>query len=93
MIDILQPCVSFNRVNTYAWYKKRVYELPEAEGGINDLYAAFSRARKWGDKIPIGIFYQKKGLSYTDRLVGLRSGPLAKHLYDRPRIKEMILMQ
>ncbi len=28
LVDILQPCVSFNKVNTFAWYKKRCYELP-----------------------------------------------------------------
>jgi 2-oxoglutarate ferredoxin oxidoreductase subunit beta len=29
LIDILQPCVSFNKVNTFAWYKKRCYPLPK----------------------------------------------------------------
>src|SRR5512136_2482120 len=28
LIDILQPCVSFNKVNTFAWYKQRCHELP-----------------------------------------------------------------
>ena len=29
ILDILQPCISFNKVNTYAWYNDRVYELDE----------------------------------------------------------------
>jgi pyruvate/2-oxoacid:ferredoxin oxidoreductase beta subunit len=29
LIDILQPCVSFNQVNTYQCYKDRVYKLGE----------------------------------------------------------------
>ena len=28
LIDVLQPCVSFNKVNTFAWYRQRVRELP-----------------------------------------------------------------
>src|SRR5512145_2066021 len=27
LLDILQPCVTFNKVNTYAWYRERVYRL------------------------------------------------------------------
>ena len=30
LVDILQPCVSFNKLNTFAWYKERVYELDAA---------------------------------------------------------------
>lgn len=29
LIDILQPCVVWNRVNTFSWYRERVYHLPE----------------------------------------------------------------
>src|SRR3989304_2078240 len=32
LIDILQPCVSFNHVNTFAWYKERVYKVDEETG-------------------------------------------------------------
>ncbi len=29
LVDIFQPCVVWNKVNTFAWYKERVYHLPE----------------------------------------------------------------
>ena len=29
LIDVLQPCVSFNHVNTYAWYTQRIYDIAE----------------------------------------------------------------
>ncbi len=54
LLEILQPCVSFNKVNTFDWYKKRVYKL----GSDHDPYdrsAAFDRAMEWGDRIPIGV--------------------------------------
>ncbi|PIP38069.1 MAG: 2-oxoacid ferredoxin oxidoreductase [Desulfobacterales bacterium CG23_combo_of_CG06-09_8_20_14_all_51_8] len=90
MIDILQPCPSFNRVNSHAWYKRRVVELPDPPEGANDLEAAFVLARKWGDRIPIGILYQKQGPTYTDRLEALRDGPLCHFSYDKEKVAKLI---
>jgi 2-oxoglutarate ferredoxin oxidoreductase subunit beta len=57
-IEILQNCVSFNKVNTVQWYKNRVYKINE-EPKYNpaDRMMAFARAEEWGDKIPIGILF------------------------------------
>ena len=56
LIDILQPCVSFNKVNTFAWYKKRCYDLPP-EYDPTDWNAAMKVAFEWGDKIPVGVIF------------------------------------
>lgn len=58
-IEILQNCVSFNKVNTVQWYKDRVYKINE-EPKYNpaDRMMAFGRAEEWGDKIPIGILFK-----------------------------------
>ena len=55
LVDILQPCVTFNKVNTYEWYSQRVYHI---EPGYNaeDRVAAFKKALEWGDRIPIGDY-------------------------------------
>ena len=60
LIDILQPCVSFNHKNTYQWYKERVYKL-EQDGKYtpSDKDAAFKKAQEWGERIPIGVFYRE----------------------------------
>jgi len=60
LIDILQPCVSFNHKNTYQWYKERVYKL-EQDGKYNpsDKDTAFKKAQEWGEHIPIGVFYRE----------------------------------
>jgi len=55
VVDILQPCVSFNKVNTYAWYRERVYRLEEPP---KDRYEALRLAETWGERIPIGIFWR-----------------------------------
>lgn len=58
VVDILQPCVSFNKVNTYAYYRKRVYKL-DAPG--KDRLEALEIAGIWGDRIPIGVIYRDEG--------------------------------
>ncbi len=68
LIDILQPCVSFNTVNTYEWYQKRVYDLNAAGHRSDDFSAAVTASRQWGDKIPIGIFYRKEKPTFTDQI-------------------------
>ncbi|WP_244262790.1 hypothetical protein [Thermoanaerobacter siderophilus] len=54
---MLQPCVVWNRVNTFAWYKERVYHLPE-DYDYTNKEEAFKKAMEFGDKIPIGIIYK-----------------------------------
>ncbi len=47
LIDVLQPCVSFNKVNTFAWYKERCEPLPQTYDPT-DWEAATKTARQWG---------------------------------------------
>jgi len=54
LVDILQPCVSFNKINTYPWYRERVFML---EKPLTDRYEALKMADLWGEKIPIGVIY------------------------------------
>ena len=57
LVDILQPCVSFNKINTYAWYRERVFRL---ERPLTDRYEAIRTADLWGEKIPIGVIYRNE---------------------------------
>jgi hypothetical protein len=47
--------VSFNKVNTYPWYRERVYALEEP---LKDRLEAVRTAQTWGDRIPTGIFWR-----------------------------------
>ena len=58
LVDILQPCVTFNKINTYQWYRERVFRL---EKPVTDRYEALRTADIWGEKIPIGILYRDEG--------------------------------
>lgn len=75
LIDILQPCVSFNKVNTHGWYKKRVY-FPEIED-LQNWDAALTLSRQWGEKIPLGIFYKKERPTFESAFETLKGDPLA----------------
>lgn len=67
-IDVLQPCVTFNYLNTYDWYKERVYKLEEGGHDYTDRQRALEKSFEWGDRIPIGIFFKKEQPVYRDRL-------------------------
>ncbi len=75
LVDILQPCVSFNKVNTYSWYKKRVY-FPEIADKA-DWNRAMELAREWGDQIPLGIFYARPRPAFESMIKFLEGEPLA----------------
>jgi 2-oxoglutarate ferredoxin oxidoreductase subunit beta len=61
LIDIMQPCVSFNKINTFKWYKDRVYYLDETYDASNKG-EAIVKAMEFGDGgIPLGILYNEEG--------------------------------
>jgi len=77
LVDILQPCVTFNKKNTYDWYRERVYDLAETDYDPSDRVAAFQKALEWGDRIPLGVIYQTQLPTYEEQVPGLRAGPIA----------------
>jgi 2-oxoglutarate ferredoxin oxidoreductase subunit beta len=58
LIDVFSPCVTFNKQNTYEWFKKTVYKLEDSQHDSADFHSAMDRAREWGARIPIGLFYR-----------------------------------
>ncbi|MFH2218682.1 MAG: 2-oxoacid:ferredoxin oxidoreductase subunit beta [Pseudomonadota bacterium] len=90
LIDILQPCVSFNRVNTYEWYNKRVYDLAEEGYAPDNFENAMNLAREWGDRIPIGIIYQKEKPTFVSRIEALSKGPLISQKYDPEKLQAVL---
>ncbi len=77
LLDILQPCVTFNPERAYDFYNDRVYKLADEEGyDPTDRTAAWERAQQWGERIPIGIFYQETDQpTYEDGVPTLKEGP------------------
>jgi 2-oxoglutarate/2-oxoacid ferredoxin oxidoreductase subunit beta len=90
LIDILQPCPTFNHKNTYAWYRERVYKLEKTDYDPGDKMAAFEKALEWGERIPIGIIYRKDMPAFEERIPALSKGPLAKQNIDPKRIERLL---
>ena len=76
LIDVLQPCVSFNRINTFGWFNQRCYEVG-AEHDPEDRNAALRLAEEWVEKIPIGVIYTNHRPSFESHFPLLQRGPLA----------------
>ena len=67
LVDILQPCVSFNKENTFQWYNKRVYKLDESYDATDRL-KAMEKAMEWGNRIPLGILYKNEKPVFNDKI-------------------------
>ncbi len=87
LVDILQPCISFNKINTFQWYSKRVYKL-DGQYDAADRLKAVEKAMEWGDRIPTGILYRVEKPVYHERVGFLGKGvPLVDRVFDPERIK------
>jgi 2-oxoglutarate ferredoxin oxidoreductase subunit beta len=87
VLDVFQPCVTWNRLNTHAWFKERVYKLEESGWDPSDRAAAMALTMTSLSemscapeecRIPIGLVYRETGRpTYADGLPQL-TGPLWK---------------
>jgi len=75
LVDVLQPCVSFNKVNTYAWYRQRCKELPNDYDPAN-WETAMKTAEIWGEQIPIGVIYRNQKPTFEDHFPIVGKGGL-----------------
>ncbi len=69
IIDVLQPCTTYNKIQTPEWYKQRVYKLDDDKTyDAADKVSAFKKMQEWGDKIPIGLLYKENRPTYEEHL-------------------------
>jgi 2-oxoglutarate/2-oxoacid ferredoxin oxidoreductase subunit beta len=86
LLDILQPCVTFNKINTYAWYRQRVYHI-EPEYNPEDRIEAFRRALEWGDRIPTGVLYRNNRPILEERIPVIHDKPLVRQPFDKEKLQ------
>jgi len=90
-IDILQPCVTFNHVNTYDWYKKRIYKLDEdPDYDALNKSMAIIKAHEWGERIPIGVIYKSQRDTFEDSLKALKQSTLVEQKLELSKINKLI---
>lgn len=85
-VNIISPCPTFNKINTFDFYKEKVYDLPE-DHDTTDLAAAIKIAltAKEG-KVPTGLFYQVQRPTLVDRLMEIREKAGGSDDYDVNKI-------
>jgi len=91
LIEVLQPCITWNNKNTFQWYKQRVYKL-EGEVGYDpgDRTAAFNKALEWGDRIPIGVIYQKERPLFEEYIGVSAATPLVRQKIDPLQFRDLM---
>lgn len=77
LLDILQPCVTFDKEHTFDWYRQRLYKLESVNYVPDNKLKAIEKCMEWGDKIPYGIFYKEQRPSSEEHEPALTTGPLA----------------
>ncbi len=90
LVEILQPCVTWNHKNTFKWYSERVYKLEETGHDPTDRVAAFGKALEWGERIPIGIIYKHERELFEDCIGVKGQMPLASQPIDPLQFQPLI---
>jgi 2-oxoglutarate ferredoxin oxidoreductase subunit beta len=96
LVDILQPCVTFNKVNTFKWYKDRVYYVDEKHDPT-DQAQAFAKALEWPDpaapgdaRIPLGVICRDERPSLERQLPQIVEKPLVEVPVGIGKFRELI---
>lgn len=80
VVDVLQPCVTFNKNFGYDFYRQRVYKLDEKYDPTNKSMAivkAMEFEDTW-EKLPIGLFYKEERPAYHEQLPQIKEKTLVE---------------
>jgi len=87
LVDIFQPCVTFNKQNTFKWFKENTYYLDDSHdpGNRED---AFKVAIEEG-KMALGVIYENNEKNTFEENLGLLDGKITP-LYERDTDPEKV---
>jgi 2-oxoglutarate ferredoxin oxidoreductase subunit beta len=79
LIDVISPCVTFNRDNTVQFFRQRVTKLEDEQHDTSDWKEACDKGMIWDERIFIGVFYQVDDVPSLSDLEPVldEGGPLA----------------
>ncbi|OHB62657.1 MAG: 2-oxoacid ferredoxin oxidoreductase [Planctomycetes bacterium RBG_13_50_24] len=90
LVDIFQPCVTFNRINTIQWFKEHTYYLEDHDP--SDRQKAFEKATET-EKLPLGVFYKSPQKPAFEENVGIyeeKQIPLYERDLDKKELNNLI---
>lgn len=83
-VDVFQPCVTWNKLNTFAWFRERVYKLEESGWDATDRTTAFDLSLTTFHgltctpeecRVPLGVYYRETGRPTYQDLTPASSEP------------------
>ncbi len=90
LLDVFQPCVTFNKVNTHQWFQAKIYDLQEANHPLTDKMMAWQRSLE-EEKLPIGKFYHNpESVAFHSHLSQLSSATLIEQWSSSRNISSLI---
>ncbi len=88
LVDVFQPCVVFNKQNTYQWFKQNSYYLDDThlkEDRMKAMAVAFDMER-----LALGIVYQSIGRPSYETLVREGDTPLYEKVLDKQKLEQLL---
>jgi 2-oxoglutarate ferredoxin oxidoreductase subunit beta len=95
-VDILQPCVTYNKVQTFEWYSERTYDVSTTGHDPLDPAQARARALEWPNppgatfRIPTGVIWRSSRAAYEESWPALAEGTLAGRKFEPDRLQREI---
>ena len=92
LVDIFQPCVSFNKVNNFKWFKENTYYLDDKYDPY-DPVEAFKKALEY-EKFPLGVLYinRERLTTFEKNLIVYETNknPLFERKRDIEKVKKLL---
>jgi 2-oxoglutarate ferredoxin oxidoreductase subunit beta len=91
LVDFFQPCVTFNKINSYKWFRDHTYYLDDSHN-TSDRNLAFQKATET-EKLPLGIFYANANQPvFEKQLYAYKKNnePLFKRSIDLEKLKNFM---
>jgi 2-oxoglutarate/2-oxoacid ferredoxin oxidoreductase subunit beta len=89
-VDVLAPCITFSMVDTYKYYREKIYRLEEIKSyDRSEKVGAFEKSLE-NDRLPTGIFYKVEKPVYEDGLKQIERKPLIDHIISDIDINKLL---
>lgn len=90
VLDVFQPCVTFNKLNTHQWFQTKIYDLEESGHNTSDRTAAWTKSFEI-DQLPIGVFYENNDVPvYHKQLPQLQAATLIEQRNEHVDITQLL---
>lgn len=78
LVVVMSPCVTYNKLNTYSFFRDKVYKLEDEGHDVNNFELAVKKSMEWENRIPLGVFFESDKQVYEDAETAYEFGPLSK---------------